>query len=133
MIKYYYNEENTEITAVLVNTTYDAAKQIRKMVKNCIGRNHDKVFIPNSKELLMNKEYKATIKLRHPDTFDPKEGMRIAKEKVMKNYYRALDRRIEWYYNTAIKPFIENADTFEKFTDFKNKSFEAELQKAHNK
>ena len=102
MIKYYVNMGDQSITAVLSGTKFDAqysiAKQFRKM--GVVFQ-----FTPDYKYMKrgadtfghqydLSDTYHATVRLRDGDTYSVEAGKEQAKKKVMKNYYKALDRRV---------------------------------------
>ena len=89
MIKYFVNEEEKKIVAVLENTKWDAYHKICKMIRDtdfCVAP-HDKY--------MMHSSYRAVVTCDDRDEFDVETGKQIAKERVLEHYYAALDKRVD--------------------------------------
>lgn len=83
-IEYYIDEEKGTIVAVMKDCEYDAIKILDKMGISDIrydGYNMDKFMI--------NTTYRGKAKCSPDDEWDEEEGMRIARNRMLENYYRA--------------------------------------------
>lgn len=99
-IKYFVNEEKRQVIGVLENTRWDAVNKISKMI-----RDTEFCVVPNEKYLMPN-EFRAVVQCDDRDEFNPEIGMAIAKERILKRYYPALDRRVNKF-EKAAKAFNE--------------------------
>lgn len=97
MIKYVTIPERQETIAILRDTDYDAIRKIDKMLDS-IG-----VTLYDYKKYLMPRTFKATVKCDPRDTYSEEEGRRRAKEKLMKSYYKSLDKRIAMFRNAMLE------------------------------
>lgn len=98
-IKYYYLKERNEVIAVLENTRYDAASKIAKVLTctKSLGFDLTKYVMPSS--------FRAVAKCHPADEWNPEIGEKVAKEKLMRKYYKAYDRQLEAFVqdlNTAM-------------------------------
>ena len=88
MIQYTVLPEQRTIVATIKGTEFDAMKKIDKIVAGTPFEDvyHDKYLMP----------YKFSVRLicDPSDEFDEKEGKKLARKKLMKNYYRSLDKRM---------------------------------------
>jgi hypothetical protein len=87
-IKYYSNPKTKETFAVLSGTTLDAINKIQKTMDEfggCMIRH----------QYLMPAQFKAKVKLAEGDVYDEEKGKQLAKEKLMKKYYKAFDARMD--------------------------------------
>ena len=86
-IRYVSLPEKGTTIAILENTTYDVVNKINKILGDSpwcfVGRNY-----------LMPRSFKAVAKVYGGDVFDEEEGKKIAKEKLMKKYRKAYDKRM---------------------------------------
>ena len=87
-IKYFVNEEKRQVIGLLENTRYDAINKIEKMLGDT-----EFCFCP-SKKYMMPSEYRAVVQCDPRDEFSVEEGKKKAKERIMKRYYPALDKRV---------------------------------------
>lgn len=87
-IKYIDLPESKKTIAILENCQYDAINRIRKMLTGSPFSAYDKKY-------LMPKTFKATVTCDPRDEYSIQEGRNKAKKKVLKNYYRSVDRRID--------------------------------------
>lgn len=105
MIKYYeYTTSQGKIAtkAVLDGTEYDALKQIGKVISNHKFGLTDEFLI----ELLMPRQFTATVVCSDEDMPDPVVARRNAKEKVMRKYYKCFDKKIDMFYK-ALSDFFK--------------------------
>lgn len=89
MIKYFVNEEERVVVAVLENTRWDAYNKICKMM-----RDTDFCVAPKNK-YMMHSAYRAVVTCNEKDEFDVEVGKKLAKERVLEHYYAALDKRLD--------------------------------------
>lgn len=97
MIKYVTIPERQETIAILNGTEWDAIFKIDKMLDSIGATLHD------YKKYLMPHTFKATVKCYYGDDYSEEEGRRRAKEKLMKNYYKSLDKRIAMFRNAMLE------------------------------
>ena len=111
MIKYFVNEEERKVVAVLENTRWDAYHKICKMIRDtdfCVAP-HDKY--------MMHSSYRAVVTCDERDDFDVKTGKKIAKERVLEHYYAALDKRVDKF---QVALLAMNGCVFETSEEIKN-------------
>lgn len=87
-IKYFINEEKRQVIGLLENTRYDAINKIEKMLGDT-----EFCFCP-SKKYLMPSEYRVVVQCDPRDEFSVEEGKKKAKERIMKRYRPARDKRV---------------------------------------
>jgi predicted AlkP superfamily phosphohydrolase/phosphomutase len=87
-IKYYTNPEKQETYAVLSNCQWDAINRINKYMGD------DWIFL-NATKYMMPRTFKAKVRCSAEDTYDESVGRKMAKEKVMKKYYKCFDRKLD--------------------------------------
>ena len=90
-IKYYSIPEKRQTIAVLSNTKWDAYNKIQKTL-----RDTDFCFAP-SKKYMMPDEFKVILNCDERDTYDVEKGKKIAKDKLMKNYRKSLNKRLKMF------------------------------------
>lgn len=95
-IKYYVSEKKRQVIGVLSDCQYDAINKIDKMI-----RDTDFCFCPSEK-YLMPKEYRAVVQCDPRDEFSIEKGMKIAKERILKRYYPALDKRVSKFFDALL-------------------------------
>ena len=88
-IKYFVNEEKRQVIGLLENTRYDAINKIEKMLGDT------EFCFCGGKKYLMPSEYRAVVQCNPRDEFSVEEGKKKAKERIMKRYYPALDKRVD--------------------------------------
>lgn len=88
MVRYFVNEEERVVVAILENTRWDAYNKICKMM-----RDTDFCLVPKNK-YMMHNTYRAIVTCNEQDEFDVEVGKKIAKERVLDHYYEALDKRL---------------------------------------
>ena len=83
-IHYYFDEENGVTVAVMEDCEYDAIDILKKMG---IYRITYQGF--NLDNFMMNTTYRGKAICSPEDIWDEEEGMRIARNRMLENYYRA--------------------------------------------
>lgn len=111
MIKYFVDEDERKVIAVLENTRWDAYNKICKMV-----RDTDFCVVPKNK-YMMHSAYRAVVTCDEKDEFDADIGKKIAKERVLEHYYAALDKRVDEFRNSLI---ILNSEVFDMPAEIEN-------------
>lgn len=111
MIKYFVNEEERKVVAVLENTRWDAYNKICKMV-----RDTDFCVVPKEKYML-HAAYRAVVTCSEMDKFDAEIGKKLAKERVLTHYYKALDKRVDEFRNSVL---VMNGKVFETPAELEN-------------
>lgn len=96
-IKYISIPEKKTTIAILHNAELSAVNKIESI----LGGTNSLWFDPD--KYMMNSSYKATVICRDGDEFSVEQGKKEAKKKLMKKYYRALDKKID--------AFIEDLNT----------------------
>lgn len=92
MIKYVSLPNKRTTIAILEDCEFDAANKIDKMCDNSFG-NGVYAGIEISKYIMPNR-FKVSVVCSDEDVWDEEEGKRIAKAKLLRNYYASLDKRI---------------------------------------
>ena len=87
-IKYVVIPETKTTIGILRNTEFDAINRIEKMMG-------DTLYIHDMRKYLMPNTFKATVACHDGDEYDVEEGKRQAKKKLLANYYRSIDKRID--------------------------------------
>ena len=109
-IRYVVNEKKKTTMCILEHTKFDAIDKINKMLKNtgfCFA---------NKKKYLMPSCFRVSTVCDPRDEYSIEEGKRVAKEKLMRHYYKSIDKRLAWfeqevkdlYYNF----FVDNTEGF---------------------
>ena len=111
MIKYFVNEDERKVIAVLENTRWDAYNKICKMV-----RDTDFCVVPKDK-YMMHSAYRSVITCDARDVFDVEVGKQIAKKRVLEHYYAALDKRVDEFRNSVL---VMNGKIFETPVELEN-------------
>lgn len=96
MIKYFVNKQKRQVIAVLENTKWDAYNKIDKMIADT-----EFCMVPNNK-YLMPSQFKVTVTCDPRDEFNVEVGKKIAKKRVLKNYYASLDKRVSKFTEAAL-------------------------------
>lgn len=112
-VKYYTNPDKRQTIAVLSGTKYDAVNRIEKSMNSC----DPEFIIPGSIYLkcLMPDKYKVVVTCDERDVYDEETGKKIAKDKLMRNYYKSVDKRIamfKQYMDEFVGQWILNRKTF---------------------
>lgn len=111
MIKYFVNEEKRQVIAILENTRWDAYNKIDKMV-----RDTEFCVVPNEK-YMMPCEFRVVVTCDPRDEFIPEVGQKIAKKRLLKNYYASLDKRVNKFLDAAL---VFNGKVFETPKELEN-------------
>lgn len=88
-IKYVVIPETKTTIGILENTKWDAVYRIHKML------NGTSINLCNLKNYVMPNVFKATVVCNDLDFYNVEDGKRRAKEKLMKNYHKSIDKRID--------------------------------------
>lgn len=94
MIKYIILREKKTIIGILENTRLDGINKINKIMGVNAGTSP---FYLSHPKYLMPNIFKATVVCDPRDEWDVEEGMALAKKKVLKNYYKSLDKRMDMF------------------------------------
>ena len=110
-IKYFVNEKKRQVVGLLEDTQFDAINKINKMMADtkfcfCMGD-----------EYLMPSEYRAVVQCDPRDEFSVEKGMKIAKERIMKRYYPAVDKRVNKFFDAML---VLNGKIFNTTEEMKN-------------
>ena len=92
-IKYYPVPEKRQVIAVLNNCKFDAYNKIDKI----LSETNLVLVEPDSTKrdrYLMPDTFKVIVTCDPRDTYDIEEGKKIAKKRLMKNYYKSLDKKL---------------------------------------
>ena len=89
-IKYYTNLEKRQTIAVLSGTKWDAVNRINKLMDDT------GLFVRWStlSKYYMPDTFKVVVTCDERDEFDVEVGKQVAKRKLMRNYYKSLDKRL---------------------------------------
>ena len=96
MIKYFINEEKRQVIGLLENTRWDAINKISKTIMDT-----DFCVVPNEK-YMMPSEFKVVVTCDERDEFDVEVGKKIAKKRLLNNYYKSLDKRVNKFFDAAL-------------------------------
>ena len=88
-VKYVVIPEKKMTIGILSDTEFDAINRIEKLMGN------NSLFLCNDQKYMMPHTFKATVVCHDGDEYSAAEGKRRAKQKVRKNYYRSLDKRLD--------------------------------------
>ena len=110
-IKYFVNEEKRQVIGLLENTRWDAINKISKMISDT-----DFCIVPN-KKYMMSDEYRTVVQCDPRDEFSVEEGKKKAKERILKRYYTALDKRVNKFFDAAL---VFNGKVFDTPVELKN-------------
>lgn len=111
MIKYFVNKNKRQVIAVLENTKWDAYHKIDKMVADT-----EFCVVPNDKYIMPN-QFRVTVTCDPRDDFNVDIGKKIAKKRVLNNYYTSLDKRVAKFREAAL---VFNGKVFETSEEVKN-------------
>ena len=111
MVRYFVNEEERVVVAVLENTRWDAYNKICKMM-----RDTDFCVVPKNK-YMMHSAYRAVVTCNEQDEFNEEFGKKLAQERVLEHYYAALDKRLDEFRNSVL---VMNGKVFETPEEMKN-------------
>lgn len=88
-ILYYIDEEKRTVVAVMKDCEYDAIDILEKMGIRRIKRDGY-----NMNKFMINPIYRGKAKCAPDDIWDEEEGMRIARNRMLENYYLARTRAL---------------------------------------
>jgi hypothetical protein len=111
MIKYFVNEEERKVVAVLENTRWDAYNKICKMTRDT------DFCVVASEKYMMPSEFRVVVQCDERDEFDPEIGKKIAKKRILKNYYASLDKRVNKFFDAAL---VLNGKVFDTPVELEN-------------
>ncbi len=94
-IKYVVIPEKKITIGILENTEFDAIYQIQKKFE-------DTPFIFAYEKYLMPDRFKTVTVCHSDDEYSIEEGKRAVKEKLLKNYHKSLDKKLNRYENVFI-------------------------------
>ena len=100
MIKYVILEDKKTVIGILENTRFDGINKINKIMGVDAGTSS--FYISHPKYMMPNM-FKATVVCDPRDEWNVEEGKKLAKKKVLKNYYKSLDKRIDMFQNDLKK------------------------------
>lgn len=106
-IKYYSIPSKGQTVAILRDTEMDAINKINKCMNG-----FDWCFC--TKKYLMPKQFRVVVKVHGDDVFSEEEGKKIAKQKLLRKYYKAFDARMDMFRSDLI---ILNGRVFENALD----------------
>ena len=107
MIKYFVNEKKRSVIGVLEDTTYDCINYVCKNAGvDCIPAN----LLTTG---LMPASFRTEVKCHPDDEFDVEVGKKIAKERILENYWRSRRKAML----RVAKKLEEYADTLEDFAE----------------
>lgn len=92
-IKYYPIPEKRQMVAVLSDCKWDAFNKIDKIMREtgfCFSPNGAKEY----NMYLMPDTFRVVLNCDERDEYTIKEGQERAKEKLMKNYHRSMNKRL---------------------------------------
>ena len=102
-IKYYVNPKKQQTIAVLNGCSMDCINKIDKTM-------HNFDWCWCTKKYIMPDSFRAVVRCADGDAYDEELGKRLAKEKLMRKYYKHLDSR----WNMFLGDLIElNSRVFE--------------------
>lgn len=121
-IRYYIDEEKQTIVAVMDDCAYDAIDVLAKM--GICSITHDNY---NLNKFMMNPTYRGKAKCAPEDEWDEEEGMRIARNRMLENYYRGRATAM-MRAETALQSILEELGSRIDYTDNRyEKAFHYEL------
>lgn len=89
-IKYYKNPKTKQTFAVLQDTKFDAVDKIAKVLG-------DICWMMNCDKYMMRDMYKASVKCLPEDEYSEEKGMELAKDKLLKKYYKDYDKKLDMF------------------------------------
>ena len=96
MIKYFINGDKKQVIDLLGNTRWDAYNKICKMTRDT------DFCVVASEKYMMPPEFRVVVQCDDSDEFDPEIGKKIAKKRLLKNYYVSLDKRVNKFFDAAL-------------------------------
>jgi len=118
MIHYSIDAENKKTYAVLTGTENDAFNAANKLLRanniSCLFT--EGVACSKFSYLTMPSKFVSCVTHQEPDVYSQEEGMKQAKMKVMKSYYKSMDERMARFIDDVISTSTE---LVKKMTDIK--------------
>jgi hypothetical protein len=87
-IKYVVIPEKKQTIGILRNCEFDAVNRIEKLMG-------DGFHLCDIRKYMMPHTFKATVTCYPGDEYDEEEGKRRVKQKLMNNYHKSIDKRID--------------------------------------
>lgn len=106
-IKYIVIPEKKQTIGILTNCEYDAVNRIEKLMG-------DGFHLCDLRKYMMPHTFKATVTCYPGDEYNEEEGKRRAKKKLLQNYYRSVDKRIDKFREELL---VLNGKFFENFEE----------------
>ena len=92
VVDFYINEEKRTVTAVLTVPSDIVVQEMMNIMNKASGTAFTTTDVVLKNGVLLNGTYRGTAHCHTDDTFDEEKGMRIAKLKALKAYYK--DRNV---------------------------------------
>lgn len=105
-IKYVVIHEKKQTIGILRNCEFDAVNRIEKLMG-------DSFHLCDIRKYMMPHTFKATVTCYPGDEYDEEEGKRRVKQKLMTNYYKSVDKRIDKFREELLVlngKFFENSE-----------------------
>ena len=105
-IKYVVIPEKKQTIGILSNCEFDAVNRIEKLMG-------DGFHLCDLRKYMMPHTFKATVTCYPGDEYNEEEGKRRAKQKLLVNYYRSLDKRLDKFREELLVlngKFFENSE-----------------------
>lgn len=99
-IKYFVDKKNKKTVAVLEGCRWDSINRINKMLRRGVN---DELYVGWDSPYLMPNTFRAVVVCSEQDEYDVEEGKRQAKNKLMRNYNKSMDKRIAQYRNYLLR------------------------------
>ena len=93
MIKYVVLPEQRKVIGYIDGTKNDAIKKIMRLTHGT------GLAVTDCKKYVMPDCFKAEVVCDPEDEWNEEEGKRIAKERVMKRYYKSFHKKMNIFYN----------------------------------
>lgn len=95
MMKYAINVEKKQITAYVEGCENDAVNRANRLIRIFLKNGGvSSVISYSNKKMKMAKKYSGTVTLRGDDVWNVEEGKKLAREKCLNNYHRAMELRM---------------------------------------
>ena len=117
-IKYIVIPDKRMVTAILSNTRFDA---YNKAIKMCRLLKSDQTSIgiyPEPEQFIMPNEFKVTVKCDENDVFDENIGKEKARERLLRNYYKSFDKKINKFMDDLYVIYINQHCVTEQRSEF---------------
>ena len=107
-IKYIVLPESKTTIGVLHHTKYDCVRAIKKML------NGTGLSLENEAKYYMPVFFKTQVTCDPLDEYDEEVGKQMVKEKLMRNYYDSLDKRLNVFKNSIVATMEEISRNFDE-------------------